>query len=48
MLKLTTAQQLMMALGVEPSVVVLGRLKESSRNNRKSGPGRMPMRKGAR
>lgn len=36
-----TAQQILLALGVEPQVVLLGHYKEKSRSHTKKGPGRM-------
>jgi len=47
-MKLTTAQQLLILMGVEPTMVTLGHHKELSRTCTKRGPGRMPAHKGVR
>ncbi|WP_334157898.1 hypothetical protein [Oryzomicrobium sp.] len=40
---LNQAQRILIALGVEPQVVLLGHCREKARSNTKKGPGRMHM-----
>lgn len=40
---LNQAQRILITLGVDPQVVLLGHYREKSRSNTKKGPGRMHM-----
>ena len=42
MSKLSTAQKLLLKVGVEPQIVLLGHYTEQSRSYTKKGPGRTP------